>query len=68
MNEEIHCITNERKTVKNEWGNDDSNNLVALCSLYRKLGQIFSEGVGDFFPGVENLRGSDLGNLNLFQS
>ena len=23
MNGEIHCITNEGKTAKNEWGNDD---------------------------------------------
>ena len=24
MNEEIHCITNKRKTTKMEWENDDS--------------------------------------------
>ena len=27
MNEEIHCITNEGKTTKNEWENDDSDFL-----------------------------------------
>ena len=30
MNEEIHCITNKRKTAKNEWGNDDFDFLQAL--------------------------------------
>ena len=25
MNEEIRCITNEGKTAKNEWENDDSD-------------------------------------------
>ena len=41
MNEEIHCITNGGKTAKNEWENDDSDFLVALCSVYKKLGQFF---------------------------
>ena len=30
MNEEICCVTNKRKTAKNEWGNDDSYLLRAL--------------------------------------
>ena len=30
MNEEIHCITNEGKTARNEWENDESNFLQAL--------------------------------------
>ena len=31
MNEEI-----QRKTAKNEWENDDSDFLLALCSLHKK--------------------------------
>ena len=31
MNEEI-----QRKTAKNEWENNDSDFLLALCSLYKK--------------------------------
>ena len=42
MNEEIRCITNEGKTAKNEWKNDDSNFLRALYSVSKKLGQFFS--------------------------
>ena len=42
MNEEICCITNEEKTARNEWENDDSNFLPALYSVYKKLGQFFS--------------------------
>ena len=30
MNEEIRCITNERKTAKNEWENDDSDFLLKI--------------------------------------
>ena len=30
MNEEICCITNEGKTAKNEWENDDSNFLLKI--------------------------------------
>ena len=41
MNEEIHCITNEGKTAKNEWENDESSFLLALYSAYKKLGQFF---------------------------
>ena len=41
MNEEIHCITNDRKTAKNEWENDESGFLLALYSAYKKLGQFF---------------------------
>ena len=41
MNEEIHCITNEGKPTKNEWVNDDSNFLLALYSVYKKLGRFF---------------------------
>ena len=36
MNEEICCITNEGKTARNEWENDDSNFLWALYSVYKK--------------------------------
>ena len=41
MNEEICCITNEGKTPRNEWENDDSNFLQALYNI-KKLGQFFS--------------------------
>ena len=41
MNEEIHCITNEGKTAKNECENDDSDFLRALFCVYKKLGQFF---------------------------
>ena len=41
MNKEIRCITNERKAAKNEWENDDSDFLVVLYSVYKKLGQFF---------------------------
>ena len=41
MNEEIHCITNEKKTVKDEWENADSNFLVALYNVTKKLRQFF---------------------------
>ena len=41
MNEEINCITNAGKTAKNEWENGDSDLLVALYSVYKKLGQFF---------------------------
>ena len=37
MNEEIHCITNKRKTAKNEWGNDDFEFLRALYSACKKI-------------------------------
>ena len=36
MNEEIHCITNEQKSAKNEGENDDSDFLWALYSAYKK--------------------------------
>ena len=42
MNEEICCITNEGKTAKNEWENDDSDFLWALYSVYKKIRTIFS--------------------------
>ena len=42
MNEEIRCITNEGKTARNEWENDDSDFLGVLYSVYKKLGQFFS--------------------------
>ena len=42
MNEEIHGITNERKTAKNEGENDDSDFLWALYSPYKKSGNFFS--------------------------
>ena len=41
MNEEINCITNEGKTDKNEWENDDSDFLWDLYNVYKKLGQLF---------------------------
>ena len=41
MNEKNHCITNERKTAKNEWENGDSEFLVALYSVHKKLGLFF---------------------------
>ena len=41
MNEEIRCITNEGKTVRNEWENDDSDFLRALYSVYKKIRTIF---------------------------
>ena len=37
MNEEIRCIANEGKTVKNEW----KMFFRALYSVYKKLGQFF---------------------------
>ena len=40
-NEEIHCITNEGKMMRNEWENDDSNFLRALHSVYKKIRTIF---------------------------
>ena len=36
MNEEIPCITNERETTWNEWENDNSDFLQALCNVYKK--------------------------------
>ena len=41
MNEEINCITNAGKTAKHDWENGDSDLLVALYSVYEKLGQFF---------------------------
>ena len=41
MNEEIPCITNKGKTVKNEWEKDDSDFLLALYSVSKKLGHFF---------------------------
>ena len=41
MNEEIHCITNKRKTTKKEWENDDSDFLRVLYSVYKRSGQFF---------------------------
>ena len=41
MNEEIRCITNEGKTARNEWENDDSDFLRALYSVYKKIRTIF---------------------------
>ena len=34
FNEEINCTTNEGKTAKNEWENDDPDFLQALHSIY----------------------------------
>ena len=33
MNEAIRCITNEGKTAKNEWKNNDSDFLRALYNV-----------------------------------
>ena len=41
MCEEIHCISYDRKTAKSKWENDDSDFLVALYSVYKKLRQFF---------------------------
>ena len=41
MNGEIRCITNEGKTARNEWENDDSDFLRALGSVYKKIRTIF---------------------------
>ena len=41
MNKEICCITNEEKTARNEWENDDSDFLTALNSVYKKIRTIF---------------------------
>ena len=41
MNEEIHCITNEEKTARNKWKNDDIDFLPALDSVYKKIWGIF---------------------------
>ena len=41
MDEEIHCISNERKTGRNEWENNDSNFLWALYSVYKNIRTIF---------------------------
>ena len=41
MNEEIHCINNEEKTTKDECENNDLDILLALCSVYKRLGQFF---------------------------
>ena len=43
MNEEFRCITNERKSAKNKWENDDSDFLQALYSVYNKLGQFINQ-------------------------
>ena len=40
MNGEICCITNKGKMAKNEW-DDDSDFLLALYSVNKKLGQFF---------------------------
>ena len=41
MNEEICCIANEERMAKNEQEKDDSDFLLALYSVYKKLGQFF---------------------------
>ena len=41
MNEEIYCITNEGNVAKNEWESDDSDFFQVLCSVYKKLEQLF---------------------------
>ena len=50
MHEEIQCITNEGKMAKNEWENEDSDFLVALYSVYKKLGQfLFHTSLSNLF-------------------
>ena len=39
---EICCITNEGKTAKNEWENDDANFFKLYTVYIKKLGQFFS--------------------------
>ena len=41
MDKEIRFITNEGKTARNEWENDDSNFRRALYSAYKKIRTIF---------------------------
>ena len=41
MNEEINCITNKGKMANNEWENDNSDFLWALCRVYKELRQFF---------------------------
>ena len=41
MNEKICWTTNEGKTTKNEWENNESDFLWALYSVYEKLKQFF---------------------------
>ena len=41
MNEEICCIANEGKMARNEWENNDSDFLRALCSVYKKTRTVF---------------------------
>ena len=48
-NEEICCITNEGKTAKNEWENDDSGFLPALYIVCKRFGQFF------FYNLLDNL-------------
>ena len=42
MNEEIHSITNNRKTAKKKLENDGSDFLWALYSIYKKLEIFFN--------------------------
>ena len=42
MKKFVALLTKEKgKTAKNEWENDDSDILRALCSAYKKTGQFF---------------------------
>ena len=41
MNEEICCITNEGKTARKQWENDDFDFLQALYTVYKKIRTIF---------------------------
>ena len=41
MNEEICCITNEGKTARKQWENDDFDFLQALYMVYKKIRTIF---------------------------
>ena len=42
MNEEIHCITKEEKTVKNEWENDDSDFRSSFIQYIKNKDNSFS--------------------------
>ena len=41
MNEDIHCIANKGKMVKNEWKMLTPTIFLALYSVYKKLEQFF---------------------------
>ena len=56
MNEEICCITNDEKTARNEWVNDDSNFFRALYSVYKKIRTIFFHALPIIHRSVASYR------------